>query len=599
MSKEDGGQKISTLKRILHFSPSYRKRIYKATGLSILNKIFDLAPPLLIGLAVDTVVSRQQSFLASLGFIDLKFQLLILALATFVVWGLESLFEYMYKIQWRNLAQDMQHDLRVRAFGQVLSLDLGFFENKSTGELLSILNDDVNQLERFLDTGANDVLQVLTTVIIVGGIFVYLVPGVTLFAVLPIPFILLGSFWFQKKLAPKYSKVRQKAGEISSDLANVLSGVAIVKSYTAEQHELTKLEKSSRDYCTANNRAIKFSSAFSPLIRMVIVLGFTVTLVMGGIMAAEGSLNIGSYSSLVYLIQRLLWPLTRLGQTFDLYQRAMASARRIFKLIDTKAGLVDTRETVGPDCFSGDILFENVSFSYPNTKVKVSDQVSFKIPGKNTIGIVGTTGSGKSTLVKMLLRFYEPQSGVISIGGFDTKQLSLAQLRKNIALVSQEVYLFHGSVKDNICYGSPNYSENDFIHVCKLAEIDSFVQNLPDGYNTLVGERGQKLSGGQRQRISLARALLKNAPILLLDEATSAIDNETEAAIQRSLNKVREGRTVIVIAHRLSTIRSADKIIVLENGKVAEEGSHSMLTSKNGIYSRLWKIQTGDLELQE
>lgn len=580
------------LKRLMRYSRSHRQQVWAAIVCSILNKLFDLAPPVLIGMAVDVVVERQNSLIASWGVTDIQTQLLILSGLTLVVWGLESVFQYAYDRLWRNLAQTIQHELRIDAYRHLQELEMSFFEERSTGNLLSVLNDDINQLERFLDHGANEVLQVSTTVIVVGAAFFILAPGVAWMAMLPMPFILWGSFAFQRRLAPRYTDVREQAGLVNSRLANNLSGMATIKSFTAEQYELDRVGVESEAYRRSNRRAIALSAAFIPLIRMVILLGFTATLFFGGMAAAQGLLAVGTYSVLVFITQRLLWPLTNLGQTLDQYQRAMASTNRVMNLLDTPIAIRTGTTPLPTPTVRGEVQIEQITFAYTN-QYPVVEHLSLTIPAGQTIAIVGSTGSGKSTLVKLLLRFYEVQQGRITIDGKDIRDLNLRDLRRSIGWVSQDVFLFHGTVAENIAYGSFGASLEEITHAAKLAEAHEFIQRLPQGYDTIVGERGQKLSGGQRQRLAIARALLKDPPILILDEATSAVDNETEAAIQRSLEHITQNRTTIAIAHRLSTIRYSDRIYVMEHGKLVEQGKHEDLLATNGIYAHLWNIQSG------
>jgi ATP-binding cassette subfamily B protein len=581
------------LLRLFRYAEPHRLLVWQAIVCSILNKIFDLAPPVLIGMAVDVVVQKQDSLIASWGFKTIEAQLGILSLMTFIIWALESLFEYFYNRLWRDLAQTTQHELRLEAYSHLQELEMGFFEERSTGQLLSILNDDINQLERFLDHGANEVLQVTTTVIVVGSGFFVLAPHVAWMAMLPMPFILWGSFWFQDRLAPRYAVVRDKAGFINMRLANNLTGIATIKSFTAEPYERDRVEIDSEAYRRSNHKAIVLSAAFIPLIRIFILVGFTATLYFGGLAAVDGRLAVGTYSVLVFITQRLLWPLTRLGETLDQYQRAMASTQRVMGLLDTPLTIRPGDRSLALTEVKGKVDFENVTFAYPDRQPALQD-LSLTIPAGQTIGIVGATGSGKSTLVKLLLRFYEINHGHIRIDGIPIQDLKLRDLRRCIAWVSQDVFLFHGTVAENIAYGSFEASSTEIMQAAKLAEAHEFIEHLPQGYDTIVGERGQKLSGGQRQRLAIARAILKNPPILILDEATSAVDNETEAAIQRSLEHITENRTTIAIAHRLSTIRHAHCIYVMDNGRIVEQGVHEALLAKNGIYSSLWKVQSGD-----
>lgn len=581
------------LKRLLRYARPHRRAIWIASFYSFLNKVFDLAPPLLIGMAVDVVVERENSLLGDLGVTDPVSQLWVLAFLTFAIWALESVFEYLYQVGWRNLAQTVQHELRMDMYGHLQELDIRWFEERSTGELMSVLNDDVNQLERFLDGGANELIQVGTTVVVIGAIFFGLAPSVAWMAFLPIPFILYGSFRYQHMLMPKYAVVRDRVGLLNSRLSNNLGGIRTIKSFTAEEHEHGRLAIESTAYEQANREAIKLSSAFVPMIRMVIMLGFIATLIAGGKLALNDTLAVGSFSIMVFLTQRLLWPLTRLGETFDLYQRAMASTNRALNLLDTDEKLIDGALTLEANDVAGTIELRGVTFGYDEVR-PVLKNLEIHIPAGETIAIVGSTGSGKTTLVKLLLRFYDPDSGTISLDGNSLDQLTLRSLRQSIGLVSQDVFLFHGTVRENIAYGRLNASDDDIRRAAEQAEALAFIEELPLGLDTVVGERGQKLSGGQRQRISIARAILKDPPILIFDEATSSVDNETEAAIQRSLELLSRDRTTIVIAHRLSTIRNADRIYVLDRGQVAEQGTHDHLREARGIYAGLWNVQTGE-----
>ena len=559
---------------------------------SFLNKLVDLAPPFLIGMAIDVVVNGSNSVLGRLGIEDEKQQIIFIALLSFIIWTLESMFEYLLGVEWRNLAQSIEHDLRVETYEHVQDLDMQFFEDRSTGDLMAVLNDDVNQLERFLDVGANEVIQVVTTVVLIGAAFFVIAPSVAWLAFLPIPVILWGSFLFQKKIEPRYALVRERAAAINSQLSNNIGGMSTIKAFTAQRREVTRISDGSTEYRTANRAAIKLSSAFTPLIRIAILVGFTATLLWGGFLALDGGLNVGLYSVMLFLTQRLLWPLTRLGQTVDLYQRAMASTNRILDVRDTKPTILDGDTRIVPSQAQGRIAFNDVTFSY-EVGYEVLDTINLKIEPSNTTAFVGATGSGKTTLIKLLLRFYDPDSGSITLDGRDLKVLRQADLRRSMALVSQDVFLFHGTVAENIAYGVADASEDEILAAAQTAEAHDFIELLPRGYDTIVGERGQKLSGGQRQRLSIARALLTDSPVLILDEATSAVDNETEAAIQRSLARVSHNRTMVVIAHRLSTIRHADCIYVIEKGAVAEVGTHTELIKRGGIYTSLWNVQTG------
>tara|TARA_B110000014_G_C20111808_1_gene585914 strand:+ start:620 stop:2389 length:1770 start_codon:yes stop_codon:yes gene_type:complete len=580
------------ISRLLAHTKNHRSTMWLATLFSILNKIFDLAPPLLIGAAVDVVVKRDESVLADFGYSDPKEQLIVLSILTIIIWVFESLFEYIYGVLWRNLAQTVQHELRLDAYSHIQNLEMEWFSDQSKGELMSILNDDINQLERFLDKGANELLQVSTTVVVIGAIFFYISPTIALYSIGAIPVIIWGSFRFQSRIAPRYSKVRKEVGLLNALLSNNLSGISTIKSFTSEDLEVERVRQASQAYREANQDAIRLSAAFVPLIRMAILIGFTGTLLHGGLLTLDDKMEIASYSIMIFMMQRLLWPLTRLGETFDLYQRAMVSTTRVLNLLETEIRIEEGATILDKSKVKGEIIFKNISFSYPGRELVV-DNFGFNIKAGTTQAIVGPTGSGKTTLIRLLLRFHVPNSGNIFLDGNEISKLNLKDLRSSISLVTQTITLFPGSVLQNIAYGSTNPSEDDIIKAAKVAEIHDFVVSLPEGYDTQIGEGGHKLSGGQRQRISIARAVLKNAPILVLDEATSSVDNETEEALQKSLDLISKNRTTIVIAHRLSTIRHSDSIIVLDKGKVVESGKHEELIENKSNYYRLWNVQTG------
>ena len=594
------------LRRLWDFAEEYHRAAIIGTGLSVLNKFFDVLPELLIGVAVDVVVRGNQSLVADwFGIEDRWSQLLVLAGVTVVIWVLESITDYASSIVWRNLAQSVEHSARSDLYRHLQTLELAWFEDRSSGGLLSVVNDDVNQLERFLDIGASEVIRTATNVVLVGAFFFVVSPMLALVAFLPIPLIIAGSLRYQRRLEPHYAAVRQSVGDLSGTLANNLGGIATIRAFVAEEREARRVDGLSEQYRDANRRAIKVSSAFVPLIRMAILAAFAITLLVGGRAAIEGTLAVGLFSTLVFMTQRLLWPLTRMGEVMDLYQRAAASVVRILNLLAVEQGISPgTRELPKP--VRGAVRFDGVDFAYGATSATAGESAQAKpvlsgfdldiAPGE-THALVGTTGAGKSTVLKLLLRFYEPTGGTISIDGIDTAELGFASLRGAIGYVSQDTFLFDGTVAENLAYARPDAPLEELVRAAELAEAGDFIRALPQGYDTKVGERGQKLSGGQRQRLSIARAIVADPAILVLDEATSAVDNETEAAIQRSLAKVSAERTTLIIAHRLSTVRWAHAIHVLEAGRIVESGTHDELLAHGGMYAALWRVQTGEAAL--
>ena len=583
--------------RFLEYARPWRKRIIISSIYSIINKLFDIAPEILIGIAVDLVVQKNDSVIAKLGFESIESQITFLAIATFFIWAFESLFQYLYSISWRNLAQTVEHEIRTDAYDHVQNLDMPWFEDKKVGDITAKLNDDVNQLERFLDNGFNTIIQLIVSSVAIGAVFFYISPLVASISILPIPIILIIAFFFQRNLSPRYLSVRNSVGLLNNTIFNNLIGISTIKSFVTEKIESKRVSSLSNEYRLKNKHAIKLSSAFVPLVRMGVLSGFLGTMIIGSYLALDGTIAVGSYSVLVFLTQRFLWPFTTLGETVDLFERSMASTKRILDLLDTPQKIKDNKNSIILNDFNHDIKFKNINFHYLESK-PIFDNLNLTIKKNNLAGIVGQTGSGKTTIIKLLLRFYDTIGGSVNIGSNEIKNIKIKNLRENIGYVSQDIFMFDGSIKDNIAY--PNIGDNDkVVTAAKQSQAHEFIIKLENGYDTLIGERGQKLSEGQKQRIAIARAIYKNPPILIFDEATSSVDNETELLLQKALYNISKDRTTIVIAHRLSTVRNADNIFVLGNGSIIESGNHNELLNKKGIYNKLWEIQTGKISLDE
>jgi len=578
------------LHRLLNFAKPYRRNIILGSVFSVCNKVFDVLPEILIGVSVDVVVNQKDSFLAKLGVVEPMDQLWALAALTILVWVFESLFEYLYALRWRGLAQDMQHELRQAAYAHLQQMPPDFIHRERSGRLMALMNEDVNQIERFLNTGANDLIQVFVGSLLVGAVFFVLTADLAVLALLPIPMILFGAFWFQQRLYPRYVAAREAAATVSNRLNNNLAGMATIQAYTAEAFEAEHVRAASNEFRKRNADAIRFSAAITPVIRMAVMAGFVVTLLYGGYLCLQGKLGVGSYTALVYLTQRLLWPMTRLADMTDLYQRSMASVNRVMNLLETELPKQGSKQLTL--AVKGALKFENLSFAYADTPTL--RDINIDIPAGSTVAFVGGTGSGKSTLLKLLLRFISPDHGRILFDGQDIADIDPVMLRKQLGYVAQDPFLTDGSIADNIAYGERDADRRAIENAADAAEASEFIAGLARGLDSEVGERGSQLSGGQRQRIALARALYRNPAVLILDEATSAVDNETEAAIQRSLARVSKGRTTIIVAHRLSTVRNADCIFVIDDGQMVEQGRHEDLLAQNKIYASLWKLQTGE-----
>ncbi len=580
----------NALMQLFSYTVLNRAKVVFASVCSVLNKVCDIVPEILIGISIDVIVNQEQSVIAHLGIINPTHQLYFVGGMTALFWIGESVFEYLYLITWRGLAQDIQHDLRLKTYDTIQKLDLAYFEDKKQGVLLSILQDDISQLEQFLSQGPNEIIQLTVNVVIMGIIFFWISPTLAFLTVLPIPFVVMIASYYQHALAHLYEAVRHKHAELSGHIAHRLTGIMTIKSYTTETYELDRLQAESSLYKEVHHHASMVNAQYIPVVRMAIMAGFIMSLVVGGISALQGMIPINWYAALVFLSQRFLWPFTTVTTITDMYERSLASAKRVLEILQAPSYIRGGNQSVGVSALQGAIQFNNVSFMYRNT-VKLFDALNLTIPAKHMVAFVGSTGSGKSTIIKLLERFYDTTSGSILIDRYNSQSMPLRDLRASIGLVSQEVYLVDGTIAENIAYGTFGASRAAIIEAAKMAQAHDFIMSLPDTYDTKLQENGKNLSGGQRQRIAIARALVKKAPILVFDEATSAIDNETERALQQSMQALRLHHTIIIIAHRLSTVRNADTIYVLDKGTIVESGKHEELLSKNGAYARLWNAQ--------
>lgn len=587
------------IRRLFRYIRPHRPLLLRSVFWSFVNKVLDLAPPVLVGLAID-VVARQaldEGFLSGVKATMVTWDAatigMVLGGLGFGIFALESLCQYLYEIGFLSLAQKVQHKIRVAAYEKVQSRELRFFEDQRLGNIMAILSDDVNQLERFLNIVFNEIVQIVALFIIAAVILLNADPAMSLIAIIPMPLIIFGAIGFQKLLEPKYHALRETVSGVSTRLENNLSGIQVVKSFTAEQQETARLAAASAEYQTASIAAIRLSSLFIPLIRTGVSISFGLVLWFGAVRVLDGTMSVGIFTLFGMMSQRILWPLTRLGVILDEMERCRASCRRIFGLLDSSPAIKDGHDRLqlaSPPA----IELKDLKFGYHNgLGGEILKGLSYTFPAGKVVGVAGATGSGKSTLIKLLLRFYDPTSGSITIDSKPLQTLTLKTLRQAVALVSQDVYIFHGTILENIRYGNPDADEQQAIAAAQQAQLHDFVQTLADGYHTICGERGIKLSGGQRQRLSIARALLKNAPVMILDEATSSVDTETERAIQKGIDDYTRNRTAIIIAHRLSTLRHAHEIIVMKEGAIVEAGHHDQLIAARGAYYDLWQLQVG------
>ena len=576
---------------------------------SVASRLLDLLPPLLLGLAIDAIFLNESDF--SLWLLPeawlpaeteqaAQFRLVVyLVVASF---ALAALFHWTRNWGFNSFAQEIQHAVRTDTYDKMQRLNMGFFAERQTGELMSILSNDVNRLERFLNDGLNSAFRMGVMIIGIAGILFYINWQLALIALLPVPLVAFFTYVFIRIIQPKYARVRESVGRVNSRLENNLGGIQVIKSSNTEPYESERVEDASGEYFAANWDAIRTRIKFFPGLRLLSGFGFAVTFVVGGLWVLNdaapgplsGELTVGGFVVFILYTQRFIWPMAQFGQIINMYQRAYASAERVFGLMDEPDVVSESDDAYELSVEQGSVEYEDVTFGYGDDEVLKN--VSFKADGGETVGIVGPTGAGKSTLVKLLMRLYDVDEGAVRVDGNDVRDVTLSSLRRRVGYVPQETFLFYGTVAENIGYGSFDASEDEIEEAARAAEAHDFITNLPDGYETMVGERGVKLSGGQRQRIALARAVLRDPEILILDEATSDVDTETEMLIQRSLDDLTKDRTTFVIAHRLSTVKDADEIIVLEDGRVVERGRHEELIKDDGLYAHLWGVQAGEID---
>ncbi|PSQ14648.1 multidrug ABC transporter ATP-binding protein [Halobacteriales archaeon QS_8_69_73] len=578
---------------------------------SVFARLLDLLPPVLLGLAIDAIFRDDKAFapwLVPAAWIPAteNGQLLLTVLLIGGAFLLGAAFHWVRNWGFNSFAQHIQHDVRTDTYDTMQRLNMDFFADKQTGELMSILSNDVNRLERFLNDGLNSTFRLTVMVLGIAGVLFWLNWQLALIALVPVPLIAVFTYKFIQVIQPKYADVRSTVGDVNSRLENNLGGIQVIKSANTEPYESDRVEDVSEEYFDANWDAVGTRIKFFPGLRVIAGIGFVLTFLIGGgwvlTTARTGGgpgpltepLLIGEFTTFILLTQRFIWPMAQFGQIINMYQRAYASAERIFGLMDEPDRLAVDADAEPLEVTAGRVEYDDVTFGYDDESIV--EDVDFTVEGGDTLALVGPTGAGKSTVLKLLLRLYDVDEGAVRVDGRDVREVTLRSLRQQVGYVGQDTFLFYGTVRENIAYGVFDADEENIVDAAKAAEAHEFITNLPDGYDTMVGERGVKLSGGQRQRISIARAVLKDPELLVLDEATSDVDTETEMLIQRSLDRLTEDRTTFAIAHRLSTIRDADQILVLENGEIVERGSHGALLEAGGLYAHLWGVQAGEID---
>ncbi|WP_224332813.1 ABC transporter ATP-binding protein [Haloprofundus halobius] len=582
---------------------------------SVVARLLDLLPPVVLGIAIDAVFGDKEYAQAVADTVPLSAAAVAgvipttqtgqfyfsVGLIAFGFFG-GAIFHWTRNWGWNSFAQNIQHAIRTDTYDKMQRLNMDFFADKQTGEMMSILSNDVNRLERFLNDGMNSFFRLSVMVVAIAAILFSMNWQLALIALLPVPLIALFTWKFVNIIQPKYADVRSSVGTLNSRLENNLGGIQVIKTSNTENYESDRVDDVSMDYFDANWDAIRTRIKFFPGLRVLAGIGFVITFFVGGLWVFAGppgpfteALSIGQFVTFIVLTQRFIWPMAQFGQIINMYQRARASSARIFGLMDEPSRIVEDPDADELVVDEGRVEYDDVTFGYDEDETIVED-VDFVVKGGETLALVGPTGAGKSTILKLLLRMYDVDEGRIEIDGQDLRDVTIPSLRQAIGYVSQETFMFYGTVRDNIAYGAFDATDEEIVEAAKAAEAHDFIENLTDGYDTEIGERGVKLSGGQRQRLSIARAILKDPEILVLDEATSDVDTETEMLIQRSLDRLTENRTTFAIAHRLSTIKDADRILVLEGGRVKERGTHEDLLANDDLYAHLWGVQAGEID---
>jgi ATP-binding cassette subfamily B protein len=609
---EEQREKIENpMKRLfLAYGRDYLPQVSVGIFASVFARLLDLLPPLMLGIAIDAIFRGEASFDEQIPLVLLpdawlptaqteQFWFTIAVLAGAFTFG--AAFHWVRNWGFNAFAQNIQHDVRTDTYDKMQRLNMEFFSDKQTGEMMSILSNDVNRLERFLNDGMNSVFRLSVMVVGISVLLFWINWQLALVALLPVPIIGGFTYLFIKIIQPKYAEVRSTVGTMNSRLENNLGGIQVIKSSNTESYESERVDDVSFDYFDANWDAIRTRIKFFPALRVLAGIGFVLTFVVGGLWVFQGppgpftgDLSEGMFVVFILYTQRFIWPMAQFGQIINMYQRARASSARIFGLMDEPSRLAEDPDAEDLTVGDGDVVYDDVSFGYDEETI-VSD-IDFDVEGGETLALVGPTGAGKSTVLKLLLRMYDVDEGSIRIDGQDVRDVTLKSLRRSIGYVGQSSYLFYGTVRENITYGTFEATDEEVREAAEAAEAHEFIENLPEGYDTMVGERGVKLSGGQRQRVTIARAVLKDPDLLILDEATSDVDTETEMLIQRSLDRLTADRTTFAIAHRLSTIKDADTILVLEGGEIAERGTHDELLDNSGLYAHLWGVQAGEID---
>jgi ATP-binding cassette subfamily B protein len=573
--------------KIVPWVRPYKGRVIVGLVTNGFARLFDLLPMVIIGVLVDRI---QKGGLTQFAVDDFMLYGLGI-LGTFL--GL-AVFQSASDYAWDTLAQKVRHDLRMGLYDHLQKLDVAYFEGRQVGDIMSVLAGDVDQLENFLADATTSMVRLVITFVGIFGFLLWLDWRLALILFAPLPIGVLVVRFFVKNVQPQYRRTRKAVGEMNALLENNLQGIGVIQAYTAEGHQMARMDTRSAEYRDAAVAAATSRAKYIPGVYAIAGLSFALLVTVGGWLTFAGmGPSLGDYVVFILFSMRLIMPLFILGMLLNQIQRSEAAAKRVMDLLGTEPTIQDRTDARPVPTPPRALEFRDVHFAYPG-RAPVLHGLSFSLKRGQVLGVVGPTGAGKSTVLKLLLRYYEPTKGDVLVDGRPLASLRLSDWRRHIGFVSQEAFLFSGTVAENIKLGTPHATDAQVAEAARIAGADEFIDALPEGYATLIGERGLKLSGGQRQRVSLARAVLRNPAILILDEATSSVDTRTEELIQRNLHAFRKDRLTVAVAHRLSTVRQSDEILVVVDGVVVERGSHTALVKKRGVYADLWRVQSGE-----
>ena len=571
---------MNSLFRIIGYLRPHRGLVLTTLMFATLTTVFDLLPPWLIKVIIDDVIQAQ------------RIDLLPWVLGGLVLaYGLKNILN-SFRIRFNNiLEQRVIFHLRQQVFHSLQRLSINFYENRSTGEIMSRVMSDTEHVERIFVDGLEGVLTASLTLVGITILLFALNWKLALLALIPIPILIVSSVTFSKRVHGYYHEIRKDTANLSAYLQDALSGIRETMGFNRHEYERARFDQKSQTVNKSTLKAMLLWSVYSPGMIFIGALGTVLVLWVSPSQVASGQLSIGELFMFVSYLALFYVPVNQIHSVNHMLQHALAASERIFDILDTEPDVVDRPGISTPEKrIEGTVTLKNVGFSY-RPDVPVLHEVSLHIPSGQRVALVGPSGAGKSTLIKLAMRFYDVETGSLSLGGVDVRDLPLVFVRDQIGLVQQEPFLFNGTVRDNIAYGNPDVSQSEIEGVAMAARAHEFVAELPEKYDTWIGERGVKLSVGQKQRVAIARVLLKDPPIVIFDEATSNIDTETEVKIREALEVLTQGRTTIVIAHRLSTLRQVDRILVLNRGELVEDGRHTSLIEKEGLYRILYEAQ--------